>query len=177
MEVQTTTTYSGTGYRCIPSSSSTPLATEYSVTYGGRWNSPGSYPVMYTFLSPQLARQWVSTNLSPYTVDEVQPERLPDLLVLELELDNMADLASTTGLEEVGLPSTYPIGYTTTSAWTVTQTVGATIHDAGHTSILTRSATATQWTGQVETWAEIAIFTDQAPKPALTERIPYGDWL
>ena len=130
---------------------------------------------------PFLAHNWLGSGYlrtCRHTLwTRFQPERLPDLLVLELELDNMADLASTTGLEEVGLPSTYPIGYTTTSAWTVTQTVGATIHDAGHTSILTRSATATQWTGQVETWAEIAIFTDQAPKPALTERIPYGDWL
>ena len=128
-----------------------------------------------------LAHNWLGSGC-PRTCHHTlwtrfQPERLPDLLVLELELDNIADLARTIGLEEVGLPSTYPVGYTTTSAWTVTQTVGATIHDAGHTSILTRSATATQWTGQVETWAEIAIFTDQAPKPTLTERIPYGDWL
>ena len=132
---------------------------------------------MYMFLSPQLARQWVYANLSPFSFDEVQPDRLPDLLILDLELDNMADITSNAGLEEVGLPATYPAGYTTSSAWTVTQTVGATIHDAGHTSILTRSATATEWSGQVEAWAEIAIFTDQAPKPTLTERIPYGDWL
>jgi hypothetical protein len=132
---------------------------------------------MYTFLSTQLARQWVSAAFAPYTLEEVQPENLPDLLVLDLELDNVADLTSNAGLEEVGLPSTYPVGYTTVSAWTVTQTVGATIHDEGHTSILTRSATATEWSGQVEAWAEIAVFTDQAPKSTLTERVPYGDWL
>lgn len=133
--------------------------------------------MMYTFLSEQLARQWVSATLSPYSLTEVQPESLPDLLVLDLELDNVADLAGNAGLGEVGLPSTYPEGYTGSSGWTVTQSVGAIIHEAGHTSILTRSASATEWSGQVEAWAEIAVFTDQAPKPKLTERIPSGDWL
>jgi hypothetical protein len=132
---------------------------------------------MYTFLSAQLARQWVSANLSPYTFDEVQPESLPDLLVLDLELDNIADLTVNAGLEEIGLPATYPVGYVTSSSWTVTQTVGATIYDAGHTAILTRSATATEWSGPVEAWGEIAVFANQAPKPALTERISHGDWL
>jgi len=175
--VQTTTTYSGAAFRCIPSSSTTPLSTDYSVAYGGRWNAAGTYPTMYTFLSTQLAQQWVSANLSPYSLDEVQPERLPDLLVLDLELDNVADLTGNAGLGEVGLPRTYPAGYAGTSAWTVTQSVGAIIHDAGHTSVLTRSATASEWSGQVEAWAEIAIFTDHAPKPTFTERIPAGDWL
>ncbi len=174
--MQTTTSYSGTVYRCIPSSSNTPLSAEYSVTYGGRWNAAGTYPVMYTFLSPQLARQWVATTMSPYGPHEVEPENLPDLLVLDWELDNVADLTCTAGLNEAGLPSTYPQGFTGTSNWTVTQSVGATIHSAGHTSVLTRSASATEWSGQVETYAEIAVFTDQAPSPTLSKRIPCGDW-
>ena len=175
--MQTATTYSGTVYRCIPNSSITPLSTEYSVTYGGRWNAAGSYPMMYTFLSTQVARQWVSARLSPYSLDEVQSDILPDLLVLNVDLDNVADLAGTEGLQEVGLPSTYPQGYMGSSAWTVTQSVGAVIYQAGHTSILTRSTSATEWSGQVEAWAEVAVFADQAPKPEVTDRISPGDWL
>jgi hypothetical protein len=114
--------------------------------------------------------------MSPYGPNEVEPENLPDLLILDWELDNVADLTCTAGLNEVGLPSTYPQGFTGTSSWTVTQSAGATIHNAGHTSILTRSATATEWSGQVETYAEIAVFTDQAPSPTLSKRIPFGDW-
>lgn len=176
--MQTITTYSGTVYRCIPSPSTTPLSTEYSVTYGGRWNAAGSYPVMYTFLSEQLARQWwLGNSMPPFPVKERQPELLPDLLVLDWELDNVADLTCTAGLEEVGLPSTYPVGYTGQTSWTVTQSVGATVNASGHTGILTRSASTTEWSGRVESWAEIAVFTDQAPSPTLTKRIPSGDWL
>ena len=131
---------------------------------------------MYTFLSPELARQWAATRMAPYGPNEVEPENLPDLLVLDWELENVADLTCTTGLGEVGLPSTYPRGFTATSTWTVTQSVGATIHNAGHTSILTRSASATEWSGQITTQAEMVVFTDQAPSPTLTKRIPFGGW-
>jgi hypothetical protein len=133
--------------------------------------------MIYTFLSTQAARQWVSATLSPYSLDEVQPEILPDLMVLNVNLDDVADLTGTVGLQEVGLPSTYPQGYMGSSAWTVTQSVGAAIYQAGHTSILTRSTSATEWSGQVEAWGEVAVFADQAPKPEIADRISPGDWL
>jgi hypothetical protein len=68
--------------------------------------------MMYTFLSQVLARTWWFSTLTSVglLINEVQPERLPDLIVLNCEVDNVADLTVDAGLAEVGLPPTYPMG-------------------------------------------------------------------
>jgi hypothetical protein len=134
---------------------------------------------MYTFLSQVLARTWFFDTLASVnmTVNEVQPDALPDLVVLDCDLDNVADLTGAVGLSEVGLPTTYPEGFRGSASWVVTQPIGAAIYSSGHTSILTRSCTATEWDGSIVNWAELAIFTEHAPEPVMVERVSSGDWL
>lgn len=177
--MQTITSFSGTVFRCIPSASTTPLSSTYSVTYGGRWNAAGTYPVLYTFLSQNLASTWYYSSLTSagLTINEVQPEQLPDLIVLNCNLDNVADLTTDEGLSEVGLPATYPEGFRGREAWVTTQPIGTTIYNSGNTSILTRSASASSWEGSMVDWAELAVFTEQATEPELVERISPEDWL
>jgi RES domain-containing protein len=176
--MKTTTSYNGTLFRCIPNASTAPLSSQYSVSSGGRWNAQGTYPVLYTFLSQGTARDWLSISYANAGVSpaDLEPSRLPDLVVLDGSYDNVANLTTEEGLTEVGLPSTYPVGYTTTAAWSVTQPVGANICSQGHTAILTCSASASSWDGPLENWAELAIFTDNAPAPRLVDRLPYDDW-
>src|SRR6266536_517541 len=145
--METTTTYSATMYRCIPSSSNTPLATQYSVTTGGRWNAQGTYEVLYTFLSPEIARTWIITKYANagLSVNDLQPTKLQDLIILNGTYNNVANLTVDEGFEEVGLSPTYPVGYMDMSAYSVTQPIGATLHDMGHSSILSRSASASTW--------------------------------
>jgi len=166
-------------YRCIPSSSEVPLTTEYSVRNGGRWNPEGSFPVLYTFLSPETARQWVTTSYAQagLTFSAVQPERLPDLMILNGTYENVADLTVDAGLTEVGLPTSYPVGYFESTAWSVTQPIGTTIYTEGHSSVLVRSASASSWDGSTQNWAELVIFVDQAQTPEVVERVPYKDWI
>lgn len=177
--MQATTSFLGTVFRCIPSSSTTPLSSSYSVTYGGRWNASGTYPVLYTFLSQNLAATWYYNTLTSagLTINEVQPEQLPDLIVLNCDLSNVADLTTDEGLSEVGLPAEYPEGFRGQEAWVTTQPIGATVYHSGHTSILTRSASAPSWEGSMVNWAELAIFADHAPEPELVDRINHEDWL
>lgn len=177
--MKTITSYSGTMYRTIPATSATPLATEYSVTTGGRWNAKGSYEVLYTFTSPSTARNFLITKAAEtgLTLDDLQPSKQQDLIILNGTYGNVADLTLEEGLGEVGLPSTYPIGYINMSAYSVTQPIGSTLHDAGHSSILSRSASSTSWQGSMKNWAELTIFVDNAPLPDVVERVPHKDWL
>jgi RES domain len=177
--MQNTTAYSGTMYRTIPATSTTPLATQYSVTTGGRWNAKGSYEVLYTFTSPNTARNFLTTKAAQagLSLDDLQPSRQQDLVILNGTYGNVADLTTDEGLEEVGLPSSYPIGFMDMNAYSVTQPIGATLHDTGHSSILTRSASATNWEGPMKNWAEFMILVDNAPLPEMVERIPHKDWL
>ena len=166
-------------FRCIPSSSTTPLSTGYAAATGGRWNPQETYSALYTFLSQDTARNWVTTTYADrgLSLNEMQSDRLPDLMVLNGTYHDIADLTLDEGLEEVGLPATYPIGYLTADSYSVTQPIGTTIYGAGHSSILTRSASASSWDGPIQNWAELVIFTDNAPSPEIVERVSSKDWL
>src|SRR5438105_1296114 len=173
------TAFTGQVVRCIPHPATEPLSGALSREHGGRWNPPGSFPVLYTFLSRRVARTWVEARLARggIALSEVQPEALPDLLVLECHLEQLADLATDAGLKEVGLPSTYPIGFETEAAYPATRPIGMSVYSARAHGVLTRSATATSWEGPVMNWGEIAIFTDYASPPILIERLSHERWL
>jgi len=146
---------------------------------GGRWNPEGSFPALYTFLNLETAQKWATTSYAQagLAFGTMQPERLPDLMILSGTYENVADLTVDAGLTEVGLPSSYPVGYLNSTAWSVTQPIGATIYSEGHTSILVRSASASSWDGPTQNWAELVVFMDQAQTPEMVERVPYKDWI
>jgi len=172
-----TTDYTGHVFRCVPHGTKEPLDTSYSLG-GGRWNAPGTFQVLYTFLSVDLARTWAQQQLANVgaTPDNTQPERLPDLVVIDCNLTAIADLTRPAGLSSVGLPTTYPVGYETQAAWTVTQPIGAALYNQGTPGLLARSATAKAWDGETSSWAELAIFPDHAPPQVLVDRLPYTAW-
>ena len=172
-----TITVQGNIYRIIPHSSQTPLSSSYASDLGGRWNGPGTFPVLYTSASMAAARAFVNwqVNFGGIDLADWAPEDQPDLLVLSIEAA-FADVASDSGLKFYGLPTPYPIGYLGSEAWTSTQPIGAAIYSAGWPGLVTRSATMSDWSGPIHEWAEVAIFTGQAPTPALVERIDYKDW-
>jgi len=173
-----TATFVGTLYRCVPASSVDPMSVTFSLR-GGRWNPPGTFAVLYTFLSASLARTFIRTQWAKAgtAIEDLQPQALPDLLVLNCSVTGLTDITTPTGLQNVGLPAMYPVGFESEASWPVTQQIGVRLHGSGSAGVLTRSATATTWTGPQENWAEIAIFPDNAPLPTLTERIPAERWL
>jgi hypothetical protein len=168
----------GTVFRCIPTSSSDPLDASFSTVTGGRWSLPATYPVLHTFTSPQTAHQWLDARWSSIglTPDDLPAEKLPDLAVMNVQFQSLADLATNSGLQWFGLPTTYPVGFETSSAYPVTRPIGARAYGLGHQGIVTRSASAQRWDGPMLTWSEIAIFPDLAPRPVLVDRLPYKRW-
>ena len=174
-----TTDFAGNLFRCIPHWSVEPLSAAPSQQFGGRWNAPGTFPVLYTFMSRTLARTWVDGHLARggVTLNEAQPEALPDLLVLVCNLNGIADLASDSGLQSVGLPPQYPKGFETEAAYPTTQHVGMQLYQVNVPGVLARSATAMRWDGPVMNGSEIAIFVDYTASPVLVERISSAEWL
>jgi hypothetical protein len=171
------TTYSGTLFRVIPNGASDPLATNFALTGGGRWNPPNSFEVFYTFTNQSLAREYAESQLAAgvLTLEEAEPEALPDLLVLRGEYPRLVDAASDEGLQALNLPITYPIGFTGT--WAATQPIGLALFTAGNAGLVTRSASASSWAGPVSNWGEVCIFVGKAPLPTLVDRLSFREWL
>ncbi len=171
------TSYSGTLFRVIPNNAIDPPSTEFAGERGGRWNPPNSFPVLYTFTNQALAREYAESQLAAgvMTIDEAEPEALPDLLVLTRDYPRLVDAASDAGLQALSLPSTYPVGFVGT--WAATQPIGLALYTAGNAGLVTRSASATSWNGPLVNWGEVAIFVDNAPPPTLLERVSFKDWL
>ena len=173
-----TFSFDGTLFRCVLPSHNEPLNSTYSQVSGGRWNPAGSFPVLYTFTSPQSANYWIETRWASlgFTWEEVAPERLPDLAVVTVQLEALADVATDAGLQFFGLPATYPVGFETPAAYAVTRPIGVEIHARQVAGLVTRSATARRWQGPIINWGEVAIFTEYASPPTLVERLSYLKW-
>lgn len=171
-----TVAFSGILYRAIPHGSQQPLASSQSLIAGGRWNRPGSFPVLYTGSSVDVVKSFVEWHALYYGLPlRTRPtNELPDLVVLSIDA-NVADAVTDEGLTHHGLPATYPIGYPPQDH-IATRQVGHAIFNSGFAGVAARSATLTSWAGSIASWADVAIFTTQAPEPMLLDRFRYEHW-
>ncbi len=167
---------SGTLYRAIPHSSQDPLSTQQSLIAGGRWNPPGSFPVLYTGSSMQVIRSFIDWHATYFGIPLATRPRdeLPDLAILSFTA-TVADVASDDGLAHYGLPTNYPEGFSPNDH-SATRPIGVSIYALGMAGIATRSATMSSWNGPISSWAEVAIFTAQSPTPILVDRLDYRAW-
>lgn len=77
---------------------------------GGRWNAPGSFPIVYLFSTRELARSFVLARFAgrPYGVMDLQPERRPVLVETDIADHRAVDVVTDAGCRAAGLPHTYP---------------------------------------------------------------------
>jgi len=167
---------SGYLYRAIPHYSAEPLDSSQAMAAGGRWNRPGSFPVLYTGSAVEVVKAFVDWHATYYGLPLTArpPDQLPDLIVLSFTA-TLADAVNDAGLVHYGLPSTYPSGFPPQDH-TATQPIGHAIFAAGLPGIAARSATLQSWAGPTASWADVAIFTSTAPQPALIDRFSYRQW-
>ncbi len=61
-----------------------PLDGSYSRTQGGRWNSPGSFPVVYLNATLSVARAFAKSHYEglTYGFDDYKPSKLPILVAV-----------------------------------------------------------------------------------------------
>lgn len=133
----------GPHYRLADPDWDNPLDGSYSRMRGGRWNAPGTFPVVYLNASRATARANVRRRFAgrPYAVEDLAPQEAPDLVETRLPALDYVDVVSDDGCLAAGLPSTYPkdaAGAEIGSA--VCQPIGAGAWGTGALGIACRSA-------------------------------------
>ncbi len=101
----------GTYFRVAEPGWDDPLDGAYSMTAGGRWNAPGSFPVVYLNREQPTARANVDRLFrgAPYTVLDMRPEMRPVLIRTTVPEGAFVDAVTADGLDALGLPTTYPL--------------------------------------------------------------------
>jgi RES domain-containing protein len=104
--------FTGIVYRYVNHKHTNPMDGTHSMRRGGRWNAPGSFPVVYTSCSTEVAvaniwRRYEGEVGEPW--DESEEEQA-DLYEIHVDQEGLADIVSPAGIAGVGLPTTYPDG-------------------------------------------------------------------
>ena len=152
-----------------------PLETTFSKQYGGRWNAPGSYGVLYLNATEQLARLEVEHKLAghPYGIEDLDPAEQHDLIEVNVTETDALDLVSDKGLQAVGLPVSYPLDAARGPVeHAQCHPVGQAAYDEPLPAIACRSAA----TGAAADDEELAVFDHHAGIVTQTGRRPFADW-
>jgi hypothetical protein len=88
-----------------------PLSGEFAKARGGRWNAPGSFPVVYLNGDERVARANVLQRFAglPYGPEDLEPSVAPVLVSASVPEDEFVDVVGDAGCAAVGLPPTYPV--------------------------------------------------------------------
>lgn len=162
---------------------SNPLDGSFARSRGGRWNPPGSFPVVYLNASLEVARAnlWRRFRGLPYGPQDLAPEAAPLLVTTEVAKDRYADAVTDEGCRAAGLPASYP--WTEDGKpveWPPCHEIGTRAWAEGEPGIACRSAAtvpADERSGQPERspGEELAWFQRDG-KLALSGVQPFEDW-
>jgi RES domain-containing protein len=149
-----------------------PLDTAYSRRYGGRWNVPGAFGMLYLCANKAVAAAFVRVNFAGEiaTLMDLQPDVLPDLLEVDVRSAQFVDATSDAGLRALGLPTSYPVGV----GWEQCQQIGQRVYTAGERGIACRSAseaTEAGWVGE-----ELAVCDTQLALVHERSRYDFDRW-
>ncbi len=147
-----------------------PLDASFAVERGGRWNPPGSFPMLYLCATAMVARANVFRRFegSPFGVLDLRPDRRPDLVEVDVPDLRAVDVVTAAGCRAVGLPATYPFDGRRRIGWERTQPIGLRAFDEGEEAIAARSAALAEG----ERGEELArIIRRRKDRPRLTGRL------
>jgi hypothetical protein len=153
-----------------------PLDPGFAERKGGRWNRPGSFPVLYLNEDVHTARVNLIAFLTnrPYEPEDLRDDTGPVLIAARLpRKQSVADIHSTEGLAAVGLPKSYPLDSEgQVVSHSVCQPIGEEVKAEGLRGVLCISANAPEGAGR-----ELAWFPATARSHAVqVARVGYGDW-
>ncbi len=153
-----------------------PLDASFAAEHGGRWNPPGSFPMLYLCATVQVARANVFHRFEglPYGVVDLRPERRPDLVEVRVAEVRAVDVVTAAGCRAVGLPATYPFDdMRRRTGWERTQPIGLRAFEEGEAAIAARSAALAFG----ERGEELAcIIRRRKDRPRLTSRRAFDAW-
>jgi len=164
----------GLYYRVADPGWDDPLNGDYSRRHGGRWNAPGSFPVVYLNRDLVTARAYVRRKFGglPYGPELLRTERAPVLVSTNVPGDDYVDALSAEGCRDLGLPVSYPLDADgNLVSWTACQPVGQRAWDGGEPGIACRSAARPGGT------EELAYFSRPAARSlVISDRQPFATW-
>ena len=120
-----------------------PLDGSYAGRHGGRWDPPGSFPVVYLSTTDAVARANVDQRFAalPYGPSDLDPVEAPALVETEVPSGDHVDVVTDAGCAALGLPATYPYDAAgAVIAWEVCQPIGQRAWADGERGIACRSA-------------------------------------
>jgi RES domain-containing protein len=153
-----------------------PLDSAFSEARGGRWNSPGAFPVLYLNRGERMARIQVLDKLAgqPYGPEDLDPGQQHQLVHVDVPKNDYLDAVTDIGLRAVGLPDSYPKDASGVEVeWPPCQAVGQAAWDDGSPGIACRSAANAASPAD----EELALFDRAAgPRAVARDRLAFSDW-
>lgn len=120
-----------------------PLDGSFAQRDGGRWNAPGSFPVVYLNATEEVARANVVRTLARVGTswEDLQEEARPILVDVDVPENEFLDVVTDRGCRDAGLPEIYPLdGRGREVPWRRCRPVGQEAFGAGLAGVACRSA-------------------------------------
>lgn len=133
-----------------------PCDPTFAAASGGRWNTPGSFPVLYLNEDVVTARINMRLFLDglPYGPEDLADAQAPVLVAVRIpRRQRVADVHTPHGVAAVGLPASYPLdGAGSVVPRATCQPIGGRAKDAGLRGVRCRSARAPYGAGRELAW-------------------------
>lgn len=152
-----------------------PLDPSYAQRHGGRWNPPGSFPVLYLNEDLETARSRIYRMLEGQPVNPEDLDAPFVLVVARLSTrQRVADAVSVGGLAALDLPDSYPVDkHANRIPHPVCQPIGTAVKQVGLRGLQARSAATLDGAGRELAWfpARPSSRASQVGDP-----IPFARW-
>lgn len=159
----------GTFFRVADPSWHNPLDTSYSKVFGGRWNPPREFGVLYlcgtVLVAAANARKTFENEIA--TLYDLLPEARPDLQYVNVKRASFVDVFTEEGVKAVRLPASYPLDV----SWNRCRTIARRLYAARENGILSRSAVTALQLGE-----ELAIFDTSLSLVKRGRKLPFMEW-
>lgn len=165
----------GTHYRVADPDWEDPLDGSYAQASGGRWNAPGSFPIVYLNATVEVARANVLRRFAgqPFGVLDLRDDRRPVLIEADVPEDEYVDVVTQEGCTAAGLPSTYPRDMTGgILQWDACRPIGQSAWDQGLPGIAACSAALPDDVGA----EELAWFQREGSSLSAGNRRSFDEW-
>lgn len=139
--------------------------TSFSAHFGGRWNPPDSFPVLYLNTTLETARANALRNYTgeAFGLFDLNPVERPHLQVVEVNKCSVVDAITSQGVFAIGLPTEYPKGV----GHEICQPIGQRAKKEGAAGIACRSAA-------LPDGEELALF--EIVRATKGARLGFNDW-
>jgi hypothetical protein len=154
-----------------------PLDPSFAAAIGGRWNPPGSFPVLYLNADVGTARLQIDRMVEgqPFTADDLDDDAYLLVAATLPRSQRCADGVSRVGLKSLGLPPSYPLSASgRVVEQDVCQSIGAEVHEAGLRGVWCISAASPMHAGRELAWFPAS--ARSRARPIWTEGQPLGQW-